>query len=92
MDKAKQVKKEKKALGSALRFLRVFNCLKQEQIAERLKIQRTTYTAWEIGKNTPDVFMLYKIAKEYGVSVDDILHLAMLEIQTGNFLLFKSIQ
>ena len=40
----------------------------------------------------PDVFMLYKIAKEYGVSVDDILHLAMLEIQTGNFLLFKSIQ
>lgn len=83
MNKDEQIEKEKKALGLALRSLRVFNHLKQEQIADRLKIHRTTYTAWETGKNMPNIFTLYKIAAEYGVSVDDIVHLAMMEFHTA---------
>ncbi len=43
----------------------------QEQVAERLCVNSQTVSRWECGTTLPDVLMLPKIARLYGVTVDD---------------------
>ena len=45
-------------LGEQMRLLRKANGLTQTQVAEILNIHRTTYTAYETNKNTPDILLL----------------------------------
>lgn len=37
--------------------------LSQQQVADRFKIDRSTYTYYEIGKITPSISMLLKLSK-----------------------------
>ena len=47
--------------------------LTQQQVADRLKIERSTYTYYETGKTKPDINTLIKIAKVFNVNYIDLL-------------------
>lgn len=64
--------------------------LTQQQVADRLKIERSTYTYYETGKTKPDINTLIKIAKVYNISytallegVEDELEAAVADIVSG---------
>ncbi len=57
-------------LPIALRALRVNAGLKQETVAEFLKISRPTYSYYEIGTTAPSVFTLYLLCQFYDVPID----------------------
>ena len=64
--------------------------LTQQQVADRLKIERSTYTYYETGKTKPDINTLIKIAKVYNISytqllqgVEEELEAAVAEIHSG---------
>ena len=45
----------------------------QQQVADRLKIERSTYTYYETGKTKPDINTLIKIAKVYNINYQKLL-------------------
>ena len=50
------------------------NCfLTQQQVAEALNINRTTYTYYESGKTEPSIETLHKLVKIFGITYDDIM-------------------
>ena len=57
-----------------IRNLREDNDLTQQQIADKLFINRRTYAAYENGVNSMTPETLCKIADIYGVSVDYLLN------------------
>lgn len=64
--------------------------LTQQQVADRLKIERSTYTYYETGKTKPDINTLIKIAKVFNISytallqgIEDELEAAVAEIHSG---------
>lgn len=67
----------KQALPEYLKQLRKFHCYKQRDIAEQLNITRQTYSHYETGRIKPSVDVLFRLAKIYGISVDDILRQAV---------------
>lgn len=65
---------EKMALATSLSLLRKEQKYSQQQVADYVGVDRSTYAAYEIARNTPNVFILDRIAKLYGISIDSILH------------------
>lgn len=50
------------------------NCnLTQQQVADALNINRTTYTYYETGKTEPNIATLHKLVKMFGITYDDLL-------------------
>ncbi|WP_298029732.1 helix-turn-helix domain-containing protein [uncultured Dysosmobacter sp.] len=47
--------------------------LLQRQVAEALNVSMGTVAMWDTGRNKPRADMLPKIAKLYGVTVDELL-------------------
>ena len=47
----------------------------QAYVAEYLKIDRSNYSKYELGKLEPSIYMLIAMSKLYGVSVDYLLGL-----------------
>ena len=47
--------------------------LTQLELAERLNYSDKSVSKWEQGNGMPDVFVLYKLAEIYGVTVNDFL-------------------
>lgn len=62
-------------LNDQIRLIRKFNGYTQQQIADILKIDRSTYASYEIGRNRPDIAVLQNFAKIFKVTVDYILNL-----------------
>lgn len=62
-----------KNFGQLLRNYRKINQLTQQQVADALNINRTTYTYYETGKTEPNINTLYKLIKLFDVSYNDIL-------------------
>ncbi len=60
-------------LPEYLKELRKMQNYKQEEVASRLHISRQNYSHYETGRRKPSVSVLYKLAKLYGVSADDLL-------------------
>lgn len=65
--------------------------LTQQQVADRLKIERSTYTYYETGKTKPDINTLIKIAKVFNISytallqgIEDELEAAVADIHSGS--------
>lgn len=65
--------------------------LTQQQVADRLKIERSTYTYYETGKTKPDINTLIKIAKVYNINytallqgVEEELEEAVADIVSGH--------
>lgn len=60
-------------LGKQLRLLRQYNHLRQHEVAEALKVDRSTYAYYELGKTRPDYETLLRISKLYDVSLRFLL-------------------
>jgi len=59
--------------GDRLKKLRESKRISQQQLAEKLNINRSTYARYELNQTQPDYETLQKIANFYGVSTDYIL-------------------
>ena len=61
-------------LSKILKRLRENIGYTQQQVAEALHVERSTYTYYETGKTTPDINTIIKLAKIFGVSYVDLLN------------------
>lgn len=57
-------------IGERLRYLRMANRLTQREVADILKIHRTTYAYYETGRSNPDLETLTALSRIFGVSID----------------------
>lgn len=55
-----------------IKAYRVQMNLTQDELAERLKISRTTVTMWETGEAMPRADKLPELAKILGCTIDDL--------------------
>lgn len=62
-------------LSEQLKIIRKANKFTQQELADAIGIERSTYASYETGRNKPDVILLSKIAKVFGVSSDYILEI-----------------
>lgn len=67
-------------LANNLRYLRKKISQSQEQVAEALGINRSTYADYENGKTEPSASLTVRIADYFHVSVDDLLKSTDLDI------------
>ncbi len=73
-----------------LKYYRHETGLTQQQVADRLKIERSTYTYYETGKTKPDINTLIKIAKVFNINytqllegIEEELEAAVADIHSG---------
>ena len=62
-----------KNFGQLLRSFRKINQLTQQQVADVLKIHRTTYTYYENGITEPSIDNLHRLIQIFGITYDDLL-------------------
>lgn len=71
------------SFGTRLRALRLEAGYTQQNIADALKINRSTYTYYETGKTTPDVHTLRVLAQILNVNITELLdsegHVSLLD-------------
>jgi transcriptional regulator with XRE-family HTH domain len=73
MEKICKIKAQNPYLRKNLKYLRECCQLTQQQIANALYIDRSTYTYWECGKITPSIHKLTEIVayyREKGINLD----------------------
>lgn len=61
------------SFGEKLRNARESRGYTQQQIADRMGIDKSTYCGYETGKRQPDVAKIKQLSKILGVSGDDLL-------------------
>ena len=61
-------------LSSTLRKLRKANGFTQKQIADKLNIDRSTYSYYELGKINPSISSMVILSDLYGLSLDEIVN------------------
>lgn len=66
----------KKALGKAIRQLRLDRGLTQDQVGEELDVDRGNVSRYEAGTNAPELERLEKLANFLGVSLSELFALA----------------
>lgn len=59
--------------GGMIRKLRERKNLTQSQLAERIGVSDKTVSKWETGKGYPDISLLEPIAKEFSISVAELI-------------------
>lgn len=59
----------KEQLAQNIQSQRKKSKLSQKQIAKKLKIDRSTYAYYELGKTSPTIFTLIKLAKIFHVNL-----------------------
>lgn len=60
-------------IAAYLQFLRKSHNLTQDELAKKLEITRQAVSKWETGTTIPDLEVLLKLSKLYGISINDIL-------------------
>ncbi len=60
-------------ISDKIRKLREERKFTQQQIADSLNIDRSTYAYYELGKTKPDVYTVMKLSKIFNVSYAEIL-------------------
>ena len=58
------------ALSDNLRAARIAAGISQEEIARRLDVKQATVSAWEVGRNQPDIESLSKMASIFDTTID----------------------
>lgn len=61
------------ALAHNLKKYRKKCALSQQQVADAIKVERSSYTCYEIGKSIPTIPTVIKIAKVFGVTLDELV-------------------
>jgi transcriptional regulator with XRE-family HTH domain len=62
-----------KTLADKLKELRKFHNYNQADVAAALDVIRQTYSHYETGKRTPSNEVLYKLAKFYDITIDELM-------------------
>lgn len=57
----------KKPIGETLRCLRMEKGLSQQQLADRLHVERSSVANWEAGRRMPDAAMISQLASALGI-------------------------
>ncbi len=65
---------EKEIIARNLATYRKKAGLSQIEFAKKLNYSNKNISKWETGETTPNVFVLRKIAKLFGISVDDLIN------------------
>ena len=60
------------SLGNSLFDARKKKGLSQEEVAEKLGVSRQTISKWETEETVPDIYQAKKLAKIYGLSLDEL--------------------
>lgn len=60
-------------LSKKLRKFRENSGYTQQQVADALNIDRSTYSYYELGKTTPDIHTLVALAKIFNITISDLL-------------------
>lgn len=61
------------SLGNSLYNSRKKKGLSQEEVAEKLGVSRQTISKWETEETVPDIYQTKKLAKIYGLSLDELI-------------------
>lgn len=74
-------------LSEALRLLRVFHDLKQNELAERLELSKSYISEIEKGNRTPSLEVVEKYANEFNIPVSSIMFFSenIPQANTGNW-------
>lgn len=62
-----------KVMGERLRAQRKMLGLTQQEVAEQLNIDRSTYSYYELGRTAPSIETLYELTLLFGVSADELI-------------------
>ena len=62
-----------KQIGQACKKFREEKGYTQQQVADALNINRTTYTYYETGKTEPSIETLHKLVQIFNITYEDIL-------------------
>ena len=62
-----------KKIGNFIANLRKEKNLTQKELADKLNITDKAVSRWETGKNMPDISILEMLAKELGVTINELL-------------------
>lgn len=65
----------KKALRNQIKVYRAMNDWTQEELARQVSVTRKTINTIENGKFIPSTYLALKIAKAFGVAVEDVFQL-----------------
>ena len=77
---------DKKMIGQNIKRYRIRQGMSQWQMAELLWIDRSSLSAYETGKRIPDIFMLWRIADIFGISLDILVGRTVIQKEyTVNF-------
>lgn len=60
-------------ISKYLHFLRKSHNYTQDELAKKLDISRQAVSKWETGTTIPDIEVLFKISKLYGITINEIL-------------------
>lgn len=63
----------KNCFPERLKSLRQDKKLLQQDLAEYLKVAKSTVSGWEVGRNQPDYDILIELSIYFGVSVDYLI-------------------
>jgi transcriptional regulator with XRE-family HTH domain len=80
----------KHALPERLRLLRLEKRLTQEAMASAILVPRVTYTHYELGKRTPDLDTILRLAEYHNVSVDFLVGATWLRPPLEKYLASRS--
>jgi len=59
-------------MKNRIRDLRIANNLTQEQLSEKVGVSRQSIVAIERGKYNPSLKLAFKIANEFGLSIEEV--------------------
>lgn len=59
-------------IENKLQHLRELHDLKQQDIAQKLGVSRSTYANYESGRRSPDIDLLMSLADIYGMTLDEL--------------------
>ncbi|MEA4987127.1 MAG: helix-turn-helix transcriptional regulator [Anaerovorax sp.] len=60
-------------LGNSLFHARKKSGLSQEEVSEKIGVSRQTISKWETNETVPDIYQSKKMARLYGISLDDLI-------------------
>lgn len=63
-------------LAEALRLVRVFHDMKQNELAERLQISKSYLSEIESGKKSPTIDLIDRYSREFAIPVSSIMFFA----------------
>lgn len=60
-------------LGNKIKESRTLNSMSQEDLADKLNLERSTISKWETNKSTPSIDDITKLSEIFNISVDELL-------------------